>query len=43
MTRVHWLLISQSEHLGPIRLEAKVDADVDFSRLSGQVQQGVAS
>lgn len=40
MGRVGWVLISQEDHLGPVRLEALVGADVDFQLLTGWVEQG---
>jgi segregation and condensation protein A len=40
MARVGWLMISQEGHMGPVRLEALVDADVDFQLLTGWVEQG---
>jgi chromatin segregation and condensation protein Rec8/ScpA/Scc1 (kleisin family) len=43
MARVGWVLVRQEEHLGPIRLEAMVGEDVDFSAIMGRVEREAAS
>lgn len=38
MTRLRWLEIEQSEHLGPVTVTSRVPADTDISAALGQVE-----
>ncbi|MCO4743223.1 MAG: segregation/condensation protein A [Proteobacteria bacterium] len=42
MVRLGWVGLEQTEHLGSIRVEGKVDADVDLSRVMGRVEAATA-
>lgn len=39
MARLQWVTVEQEEHLGPVRVTALVDEDVDLSQVSGEVVQ----